>query len=234
MASSSKRRRAPRATIDLDGLFARGDALEEAGKTRQAYRLFLRGAEMGSVDCADRVGCMLGSGSGVRKDPERGLRWLHWARKRGSGPAAYNIAVTHAENGRWRRAYQWWKHSNAEQGGDEVELAMCLLEGLGARRNPARARALLRRHLRRKVPYMVSEAGQEWARALLGVMAATGLGCRKDLRAARRWLERANKDDDYPEARRVLALLGRHDPHPLDVARGAPWTTLVRRSTRAR
>jgi TPR repeat protein len=172
---------------------------------------------------------MLGSGSGVRKDRERGLLWLHWARKRGSALAAYNIAVTHAENGRWRLAYQWWTRSNAEQGGDEVELAMCLLEGLGVRRNPIRARALLLRHLRQRVPYDVSEAGQEWARALLGVLAATGLACRKDLRAARRWLERANKDDDYPEALRVLALLGKHAPRSLDVARGAPWTTLARR-----
>ena len=209
----------------LDALFRLGDELEEAGALGRAYRTFLRGARKGSVDCADRVAVMLADGKGVRRDSKEALRWLRWTFRRGSGIAAPNMAVTYAESGRWHLAYRWWQRVNAQGGGEELCLAMCLLEGLGVRRDAGRARELLLRHSRRMVP-SVCEFDQAWCLALLGVMAAAGLGCRRDLRVARRWLERATRADDYPEALRVLDSLDLATPRPLDVARGGPWTAL--------
>ena len=196
----------------------------EHGDRRRAFRLFMRGALAGDVSLASRVGVHLSNGEGVRRDTAAALRWMHWAYRHGSSCDASNTAVTYAESGRWRLAAKWWARAVVSNDGDAcVDLALCFLVGRGVRRQPMKARALLLQAVRMKKMSLTTQHGQEWAMALLGVMAASGAGTRRDLRAARKWLSRANADNDYPEAGRVLRQLGKVTPSPIDVARGGPW-----------
>lgn len=215
----------------LEELYARADALADAGRHREAYALFLAGAP-GSLDCAERVGLCLVDGVGVRRDVGRGLRWLRAAERAGSWSARANIAVVYAQLGTWRRAAAWW--ARAVAAGDTAEglnLAICLLEGRGVRRDGTRARGLLLRIARMRPPMNVSVWDHEWAMALLGVIAAAGTAGPRDLAAARRWLLRADHDGDYPQARAVLRTIGSRQPVPADVARGAPWAEARRART---
>jgi hypothetical protein len=153
-----------------------------------------------------------------------------YRRTRSSVDAA-NIAVTHADAGRWDLAARWWDRAVAvgTNRGDGVSVAMGLLLGKGRRRDPLRARQLLVRAARGTSPTEICEWDREWAMALLGVVAASGIGGARDLRAARKWLARANSDHDYPEARAALAALGTRALDPLEVARGNPWARLMTR-----
>ncbi len=207
-----------------EDLYTRADALMDAGERRHAFGLLLRGAEAGDLTCADRLGICFTDGEGTRRDVDAGLRWLRWAHRRGSSIAATNIAITYADNGRWRLAAKWWARSVAAGDGDDrIDLAMCFLEGLGVRRSPRRARALLLRAAAMKPTTEITPHGREWAMALLGVLSLAGLGTPVDVRSGRRWLERANADDDYTEAREALAAIRVRRPSPLDVARSNPW-----------
>lgn len=216
-------------TVDLPALFARADGLMDAGLRRRAFRLFLLGARGGDLDCIDRVGVHLSSGQGARRDSTAALRWLRRAHRLGSTVAANNIAVTYAELGRWELAVRWW--TKVVAAGDvegHLDLAMCLLEGRGIRRDAARARRLLERMLRSSRSRSITEWSREWALALLGVMCASAIGGRRDLRKGRRLIERASRDGAYPEAQRVLADLDEARlPAPLDVARSGVWRTMV-------
>jgi TPR repeat protein len=190
----------------------------ERGALREGFQLFLRGARAGAVACASRVGVHLSNGEGARRDSVAALRWLHWAHRHGSSDA-YNIAVIYAEGDRWRLAVRWWSRDAAS--GDpssRIALAMCLLEGHGVRRDPPKARKLLLQTVRMRPPIGISREEHEWAMALLGVMAAAGVGTGRDLRVARKWLERANGDGDHPEVAQVLRGLGSSTPSPGDVA----------------
>lgn len=205
---------------DLDALFAEADALEERGERRKAFRLFLRGALHGCMYCAMRLGSCYAAGRGTRRDPAEALRWDRIARRRGA--PAYNLAVEYANQNNWRLARKWWERSVAE--GDKsagIDLALCLLEGRGARRDPRRAHRLLTAVVRMRPPINVSQAEHEEAMALLGILMARGIGTRKSLARARRWLARANADGDYPQAGRALDDL--EAAEPLDVVRSAPW-----------
>ncbi len=199
----------------------------ERGAHRQGFQLFLRGARAGAIDCASRVGVHLSNGEGARRDSAAALRWLRWAHRHGSSDA-YNIGVVYAEGGRWRLAVRWWSRDAASgDASSRIAFAMCLLEGRGVRRDPRKARELLLRTVRMTPPMGISGEEHQWAMALLGVMAATGAGGRRDLRVARMWLGRANADGDYPEVAQLLRGLGRSTPSPGDVAPGW-WLRLGR------
>ncbi len=196
------------------------DALEAKGHARRAFRLFLRGANAGSAECAERVGLMLGSGVGVRRSPAEELRWHRIAVRRGASP--YNLAVAHAAAGRWSVARRWWERAIAwGDRGAAIDVALCLLTGRGARRDPARAHRLLTGVVRLRPPHGISMHEHELATALLGVLAARGLGTARNLARARRLLAKANRDGDYPEVARAMREL--EAVGPLDVVRTPPW-----------
>jgi TPR repeat protein len=210
---------------ELEDLFAEGDRLADLGKHRAALRLFLAAAKRGHCASMERVGVQVGSGQGTRPDPLAAIRWLLCARRLGSSMAAHNLAITYAEVGRWLLAARWWARAEAEGHRDAgVDLAICLLEGKGTRRDPRRARRLLLRAVREPRPYAIAEVDRERAMALLGVMAARAATGRRNPAQARRWLERADRDHDYPEARRVLRSLETGVPSYVDVARFPPWS----------
>ena len=207
---------------ELEAIYTEADALEERGERRKAFVLFLRGARAGSADCAGRVASHYASGQGVRRNIVESLRWDRLALRRGHWLSAYNIAQTYASVGNWRLARRWWERSviNGDVAAG-IDLAFCLLEGLGARRDPRRAHALLRAAARGKPPVSVSIAEREEAMALLGVLAARGLGTARSVSRARFWLSKANVDMDYPEVAYALANLDTVGPR--DVARSVPW-----------
>jgi TPR repeat protein len=207
-------------TAQLDALYKQADELEDQGDDRRAFRLFLRGAEAGAADCADRVGSCYGAGTGTRRSPSQALRWYRIAYRRGWSP--YNLAVEYASQGRWVLARNWFERALAEgEKSAGVDVALCMLTGRGARLNAARAYRLVANVARMRPPHGVSPFEHEEAMALLGVMTATGVGTRKKIARARQWLARANAHGDYPEAERALKDLDRVTA--LDVVRSPPW-----------
>lgn len=207
---------------NLETLYAKADALLARGQGRAAVRLLRKGAELGSGECADRLGCCYADAEGVRRDRAAALRWMRLARRRGSLIAAGNIGMVYADGGRWPQAVRWWRVAVSEGDFDTcVDLAMCLLEGRGTRCDAAGARRLLVRAATAKPQWDITAFSRETAMALLGVLSARGLGTRRDLASARRWLHRANVDGDYPQAELALSRL--HDLQPRDVARSHPW-----------
>lgn len=216
-------------TARLEALYEQADELEAQGEYRRAFRRFLRGAEAGAADCADRVGTCYGAGIGTRRSPSQALRWYRIAHRRGWSP--YNLAVEYASQGRWSLARKWYERALAD--GDKsagIDVALCMLTGRGARLNAARAYRLVASVVRMRPPIGVSPFEHEEAMALLGVMTATGIGRKKDIARARQWLARANADGDYPEATRALKEL--HRVTVLDVVRSPPWrpTTRLRKA----
>lgn len=213
---------------DLDALYARADALEDRGEYRKAFALFLRGARAGAANCAGRVANSYAAGCGVRRNIAESLRWDRTALRRGHRLSLTNIALTYASIGKWRLARRWWERAVADGYLDAaIDLAFCFLEGRGVRRDPVRAHELLRTVIRGKPPFLVSIADQEEAKALLGVLAARGVGTKRSYARARAWLRKATVDGDYPQAAEALANLDTASPR--DVARYPPW----RRESRA-
>jgi TPR repeat protein len=114
------------------------------------------------------------------------------------------IATVHRDLGRIRRAFEWWqKAAAAGDGGAFVDLGYCLYYGLGVRRDAAKALIAFRRAGRQT---NISEWEREEAHYHRAV-AHLDRGDRGDIARARGLLTRANVDDDYVEARSLLAQL---------------------------
>src|SRR5216684_1715323 len=96
MRSSSKQSRKSR----TDDLFTRADELEEKGKLKSAFRLFLAAAKAGDTGCQINVGNYYCDGKGIRRNLSVGLYWYKRAYRRGDASAAGNIGMTWKNQGK--------------------------------------------------------------------------------------------------------------------------------------
>ena len=117
----------------------------ESGRTRDAFRLFQRGANAGSVGCMLDLGYFYDVGIGTRSDKAKAMYWYKRAHRMKHPAAASNIAVLYKEQSKNRLAFQWYKRSAEFGDGDStLELAKHYLSGQGVRRSVPWAKKQLR------------------------------------------------------------------------------------------
>lgn len=136
------------------------------------------------------------------------LAQLRRTARAGEPSAASNLAAEYRILGRRRLAYRWWYRAvELEGGGDELlEIAYCLHHRIGVRRDLEAVRDAYERALRAKhtTPYGHEEACYHLATLLV----QAGSGSRRRVMAL---LRDANRDDDYPRARELLAQVSQGD-----------------------
>ena len=98
-------------------LLERGCLTAEKGAFGRALNLFLRAANLGSVEAQVNAANLYDEGKGVRKDRTAARYWYRRAVARGSSEAAYNLAVSYRQRGIVRWAAFWFER--ARQLGDE-------------------------------------------------------------------------------------------------------------------
>jgi TPR repeat protein len=156
--SSSKKRR----TARNDELFTRADKLEDRGKIKAAFRLFLAGAKAGDIGCQLNVGNYYDDSKGIRRNREAALYWYRRAYQRGSAAAASNLGIMWRNEGKPRRALSWFKRA-VKMGDDEtnLEIAKHYIEN---ENRPRKALPYLKKVVNSN---WVTEAGAEEATDLL-------------------------------------------------------------------
>jgi uncharacterized protein len=126
--------------------FIEGDIAEAAGDLKAARASFERGAALGDPYCWSRLGLMFDSGVGCSVDKVRAMQCYQRGWRARDVVAANNIAVLYRENGDRRAMFQWFRRAaDAGDDGALIELAKCLMNGVGTRRNRVEAAACLRR-----------------------------------------------------------------------------------------
>ena len=142
----------------------------DAGRLKDAFRLFTRNAEAGSIHAMLNLGYFHDAGIGTRVDKAEALRWYKRAHRLGEMAAAANIATVYQEMGNLRLMVAWYRRAIDMHDDDAcVDLAKCLLDGIGVRRSFEEAVRLLRRAA---ASDRITPAGREEAQAML---AACGL-----------------------------------------------------------
>ena len=144
----------------------------EAGRLKEAFRLFKRNAEAGSIHAMLNFGYFHDAGIGTPVDKAEALRWYKRAHRLGEMAAASNIATVYQEQGNHRLMVAWYRRAIDMQDDDAcVDLAKCLLDGIGVRRSPEDAVRLLRRAV---ASDRITRAGREEAQAMLRDYGASG------------------------------------------------------------
>lgn len=140
---------------------------------------------------------------GIYKRTERGMARLRFRARRGELIAASNLAAEYRILRRPSLAYRWWQKAIAlqENGDDLLELGFCLQHGIGVRRDPGRAAET---YMKASRSSLSTEGAREEALYHLATLLLDRSGGR---RRAAELLRRANADDDYPQARALLAQL---------------------------
>jgi TPR repeat protein len=118
-------------------LFSRASKCEEKGNMRSAFRLYLAGAKSGDPGCQVNVGNLYDAGTGVRRNKAAALRWYKRAYHGGSASAASNIGVLWRNEGKAKRALDWFRKA-ARLGDDEANLEIAQ-HYLRNERNPVKA-----------------------------------------------------------------------------------------------
>jgi TPR repeat protein len=149
----------------------------------------------------------------IRPLSQEAIGALRRAARAGEPSAAANLAAEYRILGRRRLAYRWWCRAVEHHGGGDewLEIAYCLHHRIGVARDLVAAQRAYERARRAKhtTPYGHEEACYQLATLLLEV----GQGSRRRLVTL---LRRANRDDDYPQARALLAQVLTGD-EPIDV-----------------
>ena len=184
-----------------DGIQDRNGRCIVRRNARYSVRLFRRAAEAGDPTAAGALGYAYDVGKGIPGDKASALEWYRLAARMGSTTAASNIAMVYRDKGNLRRAHQWLLRTVEMGDGDAaVSAGYGYLYGIGVRRDVSSARRMFRRALKGSD---ASPFGREEALYNLAI-AHVDTG---NPRRAIPFLERANKDGDYPEAAALLAQI---------------------------
>jgi hypothetical protein len=172
----------------------------------KAVTWYRRAAEHGSGGAQNNLGVILGGNHGVKRNAREALLWLNRAFRCGDTCCApNNIAITYRENGKFRQAVRWFERCADRRDADVlIQLGIHYYWGKGVLVDHAFAVRLFRNAIKRKY---AAEDSLEDAFFYLGIAYLEGNGVKKSLRMARKYFERANKDNDHPAAQRLLKQL---------------------------
>lgn len=161
MPPRAKSTRVPQ-TLSADELFAHADAAWEAGRHREALKLFRMAAMQGDNGSQHNLGYFAEQGIGMRRNVAEAMKWYRRASRNGSVGSDNNIGILYAERGNVRLAIKWLERSIAK---GEVGSAVRLGKIYAERGDSAKARSLWRRVVRS--PSEVAECDFEEAQELL-------------------------------------------------------------------
>ncbi len=97
--------------MNSDQLFTKANKLHEESFYKEAFSLFLKGAELGDTSCMNRVACMYSSGEGVKLDYDNALKWELKAIELGDLTAMTNAAITYRIKGELVKSKEWFEKS---------------------------------------------------------------------------------------------------------------------------
>lgn len=174
---------------------------------RKAAEWLRRAAEHGCASAQNNLGVLLGDREHAAKNLPEALVWLERAFRAGDSCAASNIAITHRQNGDFRKAVQWFRKSIASGDDDAfIELGIHYYWGKGVRKDPIAAVRCFRKATKGK---NICEAGRDDAFFYLGIAYLEGKGVKASIPTARKLFQRANIDNDHPAAHSALQRLAR-------------------------
>ena len=181
-------------TTEAERLWLRSASLSDRGRHREAARLLLRSARLGSASACLNLGVAYHDGTGVPKSLDRAVRWYRRALKLGNIFALCNLGVLRREQGRISLAEHWFR--KAVRAGDDdalLELAKLILDRDGP---TATMRKLLKRLA---LSGASTEASREEGAAILAALS----------QPRRRKTSVVEFPDLGPETRRVRAQINR-------------------------
>lgn len=143
-------------------LFIRADRAWDDGKSKLAFRLFLKAAKAGDRSSELNVGYFYDAGIGVKRNREKALFWYRRAYKRGDASAASNIGTIWRDGGQLIRALGWFLRA-VELGDGDANLEIAKIY-LYQRKTHHRAIPYLNRTIKSKC---ATEDSREQANRLL-------------------------------------------------------------------
>tara|TARA_B100001013_G_scaffold249033_1_gene154555 strand:- start:232 stop:717 length:486 start_codon:yes stop_codon:yes gene_type:complete len=149
---------------DEDAIFKQASKEWDAGKTKQAYKLFAQAAEQGDLSSLHNLAYFYDVGIGVTKNEKKALRLYKHAVRQGNVTSMCNIGTIYRDWGNFRRARFWFLKAFENGDGDAaLELAKMYLKR-NARGDSKRASKYLKLAISAK---SVTEASVEEAELLL-------------------------------------------------------------------
>lgn len=147
-----------------DDLFVRANHEWDSGKTKLAFKLFLKAVDAGHVSAKNSVGFFLDHGLGIRKNKTQAMQWYRQAARKGDVSACSNIGISYRDRGNIKQARVWFEKALKKgDSGAAIDLAKLLLI---TKRKPNTAKAVRYLQTAVKSKY-VSAADKQQADKLL-------------------------------------------------------------------
>lgn len=190
-----------------EGIRNRHGRLLVRQNSRLGFLYLLKAATLGNANCVSSVGYSYDVGLGVKQNKQRALWWYKRAARNKDSIAFNNIATIYRDKRKFRLMFQWWKRGaiTGKDGDSAVDAGYCYQYGIGTKCDVIAARRLYR--------YASKSTNiSEWGREAAMYHLAVSYIDKNRITAALPLLERANRDNDYPEANKLLEQIkaGKH------------------------
>jgi len=157
--------------VDTEKLFIKADKEWDKGNLKNAFELFLEGAEAGDESCQNNLGVFYDCGYGIRKNPKKALYWYKKAIRKGSESSINNIANYYYKQGNPARAKVWHKRSiKSGDGNAALDMAKIYLGSKKNKHNTKCALKYLKMALKSGPMERITPYGYEEAEKLLVMM----------------------------------------------------------------
>ena len=170
------------AMVNLANCYCFGEGVSE--DKYEAFELYKRAAEAGSVEGMKMTGLMYYKGEGTRKNTEEFFRWTNMAAEKGDTVAMTNLAYHYKENiGNYGKAFDWYKQA-ADAGNTSAmnEIGWLYDNGQGVNADATKAFNWFLK---------AAQAEDFDGMANAGTCYLYGHGTDKNLREAERWLKKS-------------------------------------------
>jgi len=183
----------------FDGMRDRRHRVMVRKNSRLGFHYLLKAATFGNGAAKFTVGLAYDIGLGIKQNKKKALLWYRCAARDGHQSAFNNIATIYRDEHNFKPMFQWWRRgvNLGNEGDDAGNVGYCHQYGIGTRRDILAARRMYKYAIESQ---NICEYDRE---AAVYHLAISYIDDGKETRAIP-LLQRANKDNDYPEASRLL------------------------------
>lgn len=197
------------ACIYSDGLKNNNNKIVVKQNYNRAYKWFEKAANGGDVCALNNLGNLVCDGLGCVKDVSKAIEIYEKAILKGYSPSANNLATIFRDKGNYQKAFEY--HLLAEKIAKisySFIVGLCYFNGLGVNIDKEKACKIFLKVSVDKQNYH-SQFEIDEANYLLGYSYLNGEGVKKSLTIARKYLQKADKDNDHRSSQELLVILGR-------------------------
>ncbi len=180
---------------------------------KQAANWYLESAKLGNKYAQDSISRLYSLGQGIDLSYDKAIEWAIKAIEQGYANAAYNLGTVYRDLLEFEKAFEHYTLAlTLGNKSSLLQIGLCYYFGIGTMVDFEKANQLFKQLVSESE---VTEYEIDEANYMIGLSYLFGNGQLKSIKDARKYLLRANKDEDHDQSILILNLISRNNDNTM-------------------